>query len=539
LGTEKTTLKFWLARGFFLLVLFGAGGSIAAQDWPTFGHDPQRSGESAGDVLSPENVGRLELKWTTQVENVPLALNSLTAPIVASNVTTSQGTKTVVYVAGSSDTFFALDAQDGKVLWNRTFDSAVVPEDESFYLCPNAVNATPTIDRGSNLAYTITRDGKLYGLDLGSGQTKFGPFQFIPAFAKPWSLNFLNGVVFTSTSQGCGGDRSGIYAMDVTDPMHSVAQKLLIRKGYGGGVWARGGVVIGSDNRLYASTGDGGFDPTVGDYGSSFLAVTAKSLKVDDYFSPPNWQDINKHDLDLPSGGLVAFRHENLDLLAGGGKESIVYLLSANSLGGKDHHSALYATPPLANDDKELEEKGLWGSPAVWHDPDGKQSWLYVTIWGPVSKDAPKFPLTNGEVPHGCIMAFTIERDRKTGLPMLQPAWVSPDFNLPDPPVVANGVLFALATGENPRQQHNQGLLHYKNAEEWKKNLLTTQERGMGTQPAVLYALDAKTGKLLYQSKDAMKTWVHFSGLALAEGRIFAVDHDSRIYSFGLPDERK
>jgi outer membrane protein assembly factor BamB len=536
---RELIVKPWLARGFVSLLLFTVGRTVVAQGWPTFGHDPQRSGQSSGTLLSSENVSRLELKWATQLENVPLALNSLMAPVVADNVTTSAGARTVVYVAGSSDTFFALDAHDGKVLWNRTFDSAVLPEDESFYLCPNAVNATPTIDRASNLVYTIARDGKLYGLDLGSGQSKFGPFQLIPAFAKPWSLNFSNGIVYTSTSQGCGGDRSGIYSMDVTDPMHAIAQKLLIRKGYGGGAWTRGGVVIGPDNRLYASTGDGGFDPAVGDYGSSFLAITPKNLQVADYFSPSNWQDINKHDLDLPSGGLVAFRYQNLDLLAGGGKESVVYLLSASSLGGKDHHTALYATPPLANDNKELEQKGLWGSPAVWLDLGAKQSWLYVTIWGPVSKDAPKFPLTNGEVPHGCIMAFTVVRDNQTGLPSLQPEWISPDFNLPDPPAVINGVLFALATGENPRQQHNQGLLHYKNAEEWKKNLLTTQERGMGTQPAVLYALDAKTGKLLYQSGNAMKSWVHFSGLAIADGRIYAVDHDSRIYSFGLKDDIK
>jgi outer membrane protein assembly factor BamB len=75
-------------------------------------------------VLSPENVSGLELNWATQVDNVPLALNSLTAPLVVSKVVTSQGTKTVVYVAGSSHTFFALDAQDGKVVWNRSFDSA-------------------------------------------------------------------------------------------------------------------------------------------------------------------------------------------------------------------------------------------------------------------------------------------------------------------------------------------------------------------------------------------------------------------------------
>src|SRR4029077_8870778 len=108
------------------------------------------------------------------------------------------------------------------------------------------------------------------------------------------------------------------------------------------------------------------------------------------------------------------------------------------------------------------------------------------------------------------------------------------DFNFPDAPIVVNGVLFALATGENPQQQHVQGLLHYKSVEDWKKNLLTTEERGMGTPPAVLYALDARTGNLLYQSGDAMKSWVHFSGLAYADGRVFAVDHSSKVYCFGL-----
>jgi outer membrane protein assembly factor BamB len=536
---KETISSFRLLCGSIIFLLLGLGRSVEAADWPTFGHDAQRSGWTDESAVSPQNVGGLRLKWATQVDNVPLALNSLTAPIVASNVTTSQGIKTVVYVAGSSDTFFALDAEDGKLLWNRTFESAVLPDSESFYLCPNAVNPTPAIDKEKKIVYTIARDGKLYGLDLGSGTTKFGPFQFIPAFAKAWSLNFYEGVIYTSTSQGCGGDRSGIYSMTVRDAMHPVIHELLIRRSHGGGLWSRGGVVIGKDHRLYTSSGDGAFDPTVGDYGSSYMATTLEDLKLVDYFTPLNWKDINKHDLDLPSGGVVAFRYKHDDLVAGGGKEAVLYLLRAKSLGGKDHHTALYTTPPLANDNKELEQKGMWGAPAVWIDADNKQTWLYVTIWGPVSKDAPPFPITNGDVPHGCIMAFNLAVDKKTQKLGLQPAWISPDFNLPDPPIVANGVLFALATGENPRQQHLQGLLHYNSVEEWKHNLLTTEERGMGTQPAVLYALDAKTGKLLYQSGDAMKSWVHFSGLAMTAGRIYAVDHSSRVYCFALKDEQK
>ena|SRR6266446_3321766 len=131
----RTRILHWLScEAVLLLLLLYSGRNVTAADWPTFGRNPQRSSWAEEGPFSPENVSGLELKWATQLENVPLALNSLTAPVVASNVVTAKGIRTVVYVAGSSDTFFALDSQDGKVLWNQTFDSAVLPGNESFYL---------------------------------------------------------------------------------------------------------------------------------------------------------------------------------------------------------------------------------------------------------------------------------------------------------------------------------------------------------------------------------------------------------------------
>ena len=54
------------------------------------------------------------------------------------------------------------------------------------------------------------------------------------------------------------------------------------------------------------------------------------------------------------------------------------------------------------------------------------------------------------------------------------------------------------------------------------------------TGNAVLYAFDAKTGKELYSSGNTMKSFTHFSGLSISEGRVYVVTHDSTVYAFGL-----
>ncbi len=520
-------MKRWLL-GFASLIFLP---SLQA-DWLTFGHDPQRSGWAREEkTISAENAGQLQLGWSVQLDNVPLALNALTAPVVAQDVDTPKGKKNLLFVAGSSNGLFAVDTQDGSVLWSRTFGTHVTAKEESFFLCPNAVNATPVIDKERKLIYTIAFDGKLYGADLATGDVKFGPFQLVPAASKTWSLNLQDEVIYTTTSQACGGDRSGIYSMSVDNPMHTESHELLVRRGFGGGMWSRGGVAIGKDKRLYVATGDGVFDPSSGDYSNSYLAVTPRVLDLADYFTPANWKDVSKLDLDLPSGGHLAFTLGNHEYVVGGGKESVVYLMDAMSLGGESHGKPLYATPVLANEARALEEKGMWGAPAAWTDESGG-AWVYVPVWGSLSAYASAFPVRNGSTPHGAILAFKVVNG-PTGGVQLQPAWISPDFNLPDAPVLANGVLFALATGENPRQVKME-TTHFKSTEEWKNNLLTTSERGAGTYPAVLYALDAKTGKLLYQSGNSMKSWVHFSGLAVSGGAVYAVDHQSRVYCFRL-----
>jgi hypothetical protein len=294
-----------------------------------------------------------------------------------------------------------------------------------------------------------------------------------------------------------------------------VVRQLLLSNTNTAGIWGRGGAVMGANGRVYGGTADGIFDPIAGDYSNAVVAASMPGLNLVDYYLPANWRYIRAKDFDLGATSPVYFGWRNRNLLAHGAKEGVIYLMDADKLGGGDHQTTLYTSPRLGNDRAACcEGMGIWGGLSTFRDVEG-QTWLFVPMGGPVAAEA-KFPLSNGEVAHGSVMAFKVVADGKTDNPILEPAWVSGDFNLPDPVVIANGVVFGLSTGENAVQRGGEAT------------------RFRNTQPAVLKALDAKTGKELYNSGDAMATWVHFSGLAVSNGKVFAVDHDSTVYCFGL-----
>ncbi|MBV8572972.1 MAG: PQQ-binding-like beta-propeller repeat protein [Acidobacteriaceae bacterium] len=496
---------------------------FAAADWLTFAHDPQRSGWAFEEnTLTSENVSKLTLRWKTKLDNNSYSLSALTSPVVADKVSTAAGTKTVVYVAGVTGTVFALAADTGEQLWRHTFKNFVESKKNVYvfqgtFLCPNGITATPVIDKTTNTLYVIGPDGMLYGLDLGSGLVRYGPVQFVAPFSKNWSLSLTDGKIYTTLSQGCGNGFSGFYSIDVRDRHHPMIQEGLLSDTNTAGIWGRGGPVIGTNGRVYGGTGDGVFDPSAGDYSNTVVAASLSDLQIADYFLPPNWAYLNRNDFDLGSASPVFFGWRNRNLLAHGAKEGVIYLMDADSLGGKDHQTVLYTSPRLGNDRAVCcEGLGIWGGLSTSRDAAG-DTWLYVPMGGPAAAAAPRFPLTNGDISKGSIMAFRVVPDVKTGNPKLEPAWISGNFWQPEPVVIANGIVFALSTGENAVQKGGEA------------------NRFKNTRSAVLRALDARTGKELFNSGETMTTWVHFSGLAVVDGRIFAVDHDSNVYSFGLP----
>jgi outer membrane protein assembly factor BamB len=83
---------------------------------------------------------------------------------------------------------------------------------------------------------------------------------------------------------------------------------------------------------------------------------------------------------------------------------------------------------------------------------------------------------------------------------VLTPGWVFHEINSSVPPVIANGVVFALS----------------------------------GSSRATLYALDAATGKQLYSSRNLVTAPASSTGLTIANGRVYFGTTDGILYAFGI-----
>jgi hypothetical protein len=216
-------------------------------------------------------------------------------------------------------------------------------------------------------------------------------------------------------------------------------------------------------------------------------------------------------DLDMNVPSPVVFSYKNHDLVVTAAHDGRLYLLDAAS------SSMLYRTPSIAVADNSAD-RGVWGSISSWEDSDGTR-WVLAPVWGPLHSDV-KPPISNGSAPNGSVVAFKVEE--QGGKPVLLPAWVSRDLNSPMPPVISSGVVFALSAGEFTRQTRESG------------GSFTIEERPKGSTHATLYALDGRTGRELYSSRNVVTTPASLTGLTAANGRFYFGGIDGTVYAFGM-----
>lgn len=526
----------------------------AVADWPTWGYDIQRTGWNRGEkTLNKENVGKLKVLWKAKLD-VPLnkdVLSTMTAPVIASGMTVAGQTRDVMFILGANDTVYALDAQTGQQLWHKAFPNPQKPATPASWLCPNVANDTPTIDKKRGIVFFIPSDGKLRGLSVSDGSQMLTPVQVVAPFARAWSLNLIGDVVYSPSGRACGEvqdnepvmkaaamsgrrraipgvlhDASAVNAVNTADLKNPVVTHFFTSGARPAAPWGRGGAVAGPDDSVLVETSNGLYDPAAGNYSESILRIAPQAARLMDSFTPKNWRDNLAHDMS-GSASPAIFDFAGKTIVAASQKESVLRLLDAGRLGGADHMTPLWASPKLGNDKKIGTDpgQGVWGAITTWESPD-KRRFLYFPMQGPASSQQPAFPVTNGPVPNGTILAFEVVN--KNGQISAEPRWSATDMIMPDPPVVANGVVYAISTGGQAWQNY---------AKPGGPRLpwpVSAVLRSTPVDNLKLYAYDAISGKQLFNSGKTINGWVHFSEPVVALGKVYVVTHDAQIYAFGL-----
>jgi outer membrane protein assembly factor BamB len=123
-----------------------------------------------------------------------------------------------VFVVGSDNTVYAIDSETGAVIWQRRFPNTFTSPTKADYRCPNTQNATPVIDKATGTIYVSMSDGKLRGLSLVDGEDRMTPADFTAPFARNWSLNLIDRVIYSPTARGCADTPTRFTALDLKDP---------------------------------------------------------------------------------------------------------------------------------------------------------------------------------------------------------------------------------------------------------------------------------------------------------------------------------
>jgi hypothetical protein len=509
-----------------------SGATLMATDYLMEGGDPQRTGWLKDErVFTTANVGSSTLLWTVKLDNATRSMHNLFPPMIAEGVATADGPREIGVVAGVSDNLYGIDVATGRVLWHRQFDNTfqgnTAPGDN--VLCPGGLTDVPVLAQaapGRYTVYIVSWDGRLRQVNLADGQDVAPPENFMPANGKPYALTLVDGVIYTATSQGCGGVSNGFYSYDLA------TRKASFFTPGAGGLWGRRGVTVSPEGVAYLGSGDGSFNPTQRVLGNSLIGVKLdanKQLQLDDYFAPPDANWLFRRDLDM-NVSPVSFDFQNRKFLAMTSKACKVWLLDRESLGGDDHRTPLYTTPLICNDDQGFDARGVWGAMATWEVDN--QRYLAVPFWGPVSRTF-KAPTEHSRPKGGGVATFRVEQ--AGGQWRLAPVWLSRDMDMAEEVVYANGIAFTYAAGADQTQVVQERAWDEPGGGRVGGGLSSGAARRIPlSRRAVIYALDAQTGRELWSSGDQIASWAHFSGITVANGRIYLGTFDGMLYAFGV-----
>jgi outer membrane protein assembly factor BamB len=546
-----------MKKNFFAAIVFASAmsGLLYAQarsapDWTTQGFDAQRTSWMRVDpYISVDNMAKFQFIWKLKVDNESRHGNALTAPVALGNLMTFRGFKSLIFVGGSSNNVYAIDYDFGTMFWRTHHNyTAGAREYAGSPTCPGGMTvpltrATPLTPpaqlaffgfarpprpakgeigepgrgapqlaeiaarlaargnrgggggdtpaapasaagaatagrpggpapargaaapargtppppargtapapqagrggRGPNFVFSVAADGLLRGLIPDTGDLALAPARFLPANATATGLIWTEGYVYAATSNTCGGAPTAVFAMD-----YNADTKPVVRWETNGAPIA--GLAVGPDGTLYVTTGSGNSE-----HANAIVALEPRTLKVLRSYSTKSLPFITTP---------VVFTEGDRTYVAAATGMSL-YVMDTDAFAAPVAVSA-----PRA--DVRFTGEGV----ATWRDAAGTR-WLLTST-------------ASANIAHAFSGNAVTQR------------WSKPLLN-PRTPIVINGVVFALASGN-------------------------------ANANAVLYALEPATGKDLWSSGTTI-TSTASAGLSAGTGQVYVVTSDNTVYAFGIP----
>jgi hypothetical protein len=513
------------------VVLAAVSGQRVAADWMTSGGDAQRSFWVRSDgKISPQSMATpgFGLVWKLKLSEGRKKMTGLTAPALLDFYIGYRGFRTLAFVGAAANKVTAIDTELARVEWEDPY-SPVAPGSTGG--CPGGM--TSTVTRPTSSAYppnnssamgrgtparsgvgaphegsvvlsaiaarakarsaapapaappaasnkppkpeppnpyaphiqdvlALSTDGKLHSMWVSNGNEASPAVDFVPANAKAFGLVAYDGTAYVATAGECGGAGNGVWSLNLAS---SKVNHWSTSKPIAGSA----GQAAGPDGTQYIGAGD-----EVAALSPGQLEVVAiHKISGTEFTSSP-----------------VVFDFHGKNLLAIASRDGRLNLLDTAALGNPDE---------LDRSEPFTEAGTAVSALASWQDLAGTR-WVLAP-----SRTA--------------VVAWkVVQRD---GTARLERGWTSRDLLSPLPPIVINGVVFALSSGESARDARG----------------TPDAVRSRKSKPAVLFALEGRSGRELWNSGTTIESSARSGGMAAGGTRVYISTSDGTQYAFGFPIE--
>jgi hypothetical protein len=454
------------------------------------------------------------------------------------------GLRNVVYLATNNDSVYAFDADNPAAsapLWqvNYTNPAAGIltgSRTDVGQACGTYVDfaknigivGTPVIDPVSQTMYFVvrTKDNgvftqRLHAVDIRDASPRPGSPLLIQASVTGTGdgRDAQNNIAFNARTQnqraGLLLDHGTVYIAWASycdqGPYHgwilgydaaSLQQVMVYNTspdGGLGGIWhSGGGLAADAAGNLYALTGNGSFNGDLAggrNFGNSFLKVSPAGALLD-WFTPFNWSFLNATDEDL--GIENAMLIPNTNLVVGGGKEGVMYLLDRSNLG----HYRSGNNGQILQSFQASSAGRMNGSPVYWNSPTYGPA---MYLW-PAGDPLKVFRLVGGlfQTPAGAQGTALAPGGMPGGMLSL-----SASDSLP-----GTGILWAaLSRGGDANHTPQPGILRAYDASNVTRELWNSQQNA---------------------TRDTLGNFSKFSPPTVANGKVYVASLSNKLVVYGL-----